>query len=415
MTIHFIWFGSTPHADLIAKVARKMRYLKMMFASEKNIAFYLWTTNNLQGTLHRGLDSQESLVRGWNLNVKTKDINELFNLNSSPYLSLEETNSLRNLFIKESFGSLSKMALAADILKMLILLHFGGLFMDAGLEINHEAITGTDDFIKFKKPVKLERELYDLNKGAIYSESAEVSDLKTRGESLLKKLAAHHLGFSYTIAPNRAKNPFDLQIMYSKKTHEADHFFAETLKRILNRFTGLNILTYKSDYQAQRAKRFGGNIVFKFKFGNTLYIVPKPGDVEAYTGVDFIAAAIELDNKHSGIIYRFLINYKADDIKVFPTSFVDFPGIYRKLSNPNYANWRDCYYTPYSAQNDTYESQNPYTIPTEVYKLVTDFFKKNSKKIQETYKSPEEVYDLEPKFSPNSLQNIILTKFPPRN
>jgi len=354
MKIHFIWFGSVPHPDLITKVARKMKYLRMMFADIPELTFYLWTTNNLKGSLTRGFISQEDLTGGWHLDIQIKDINELFN-RTSLHLSFDDTCSLKDLFIKESFGSLNKMALAADMLKMLILLHFGGFFMDAGLEIDYKAIS---------------------------------DELKTRGKNLLKKLATHPLAFSYTIAPNRAGNPFDLQIMYSRDTPVAKNFFGETLAKILGKFKS------DSDYQTKRKNRFGGNVVFKFRFEGKIYEVPKPGVVDAYTGVEFIAAAINMDKRYNGLIYKFIIMYKDHDQDVFPTLFSDFPGIYRKLANPNYANWRDCYYTPQSAQDDTYYSKSIYAIPPEIYKLATAFFNKNKTQIQDTHRSPREIYEL---------------------
>ena len=354
MKIHFIWFGSVPHPDLITKVARKMKYLRMMFADIPELTFYLWTTNNLKVSLTRGFISQEDLTGGWHLDIQIKDINELFN-RTSLYLSFDDTCSLKDLFIKESFGSLNKMALAADMLKMLILLHFGGLFMDAGLEIDYKAIS---------------------------------DELKTRGQNLLKKLAMHHLAFSYTIAPNRAKNPFDLQIMYSRNTHGAKKFLGETIAKILGRSKA------DSDYQTIRKKRFGGHVMFKFRFKNKIYEVPKPGEIDAYTGVEFIAAAMNLDQTDDGMIYRFLIKYKKNDLKVFPTAFEDFPGIYRKLANPNYANWRDNYYTPGNAQYDTFDSANPYAVPPEIYKLSTDFFNNYKNQVKETHSSPEKIFNL---------------------
>lgn len=369
MIIHFIWFGSAPHPDLIKKVARKMRYLKVMFADASNLHFYLWTTSDLKGSLNKGFASQEDLMGGWHLDIQTKDINELFRP-SSPYLSFDDTCSLKDIFIKESLGPLSKPALAADMLKMLILLHFGGLFMDAGLEIDHTAIS---------------------------------HELKTRGQNLLKKFTQFHLAFSYTVAPNRSKNPFDLQIMYSQNTPQAKSFFGEVITKILYRFkdspTYWDRFKNSPTYQTTRKKRFGGQIIFKFSFKGQIYEVPKPGEVEAYTGVEFISAAINLDKSCNGMIYKFIIMYKDSDQDVFPTLFSDFPGIYRKLTNPNYPNWRDCYYTTRNAQYDTYNSTKPYTIPPKIYKMVTDFFKdKNNKaEIENTNRDPERIYVLHEK------------------
>lgn len=303
MKIHFLWFGSIPHPDLITKVATKMRYLKTMFSNTPNLTFCLWTTSHLKDNLFNKFSSQKS---DRNLNIKIKDIDELFN-RTSEYLSIEEIYQLKKLFIEESFGSLAKRALAGDMIKFLILLHHGGIFIDAGLEIDS---------------------------GTIVSDK-----MQDNGTVLLNKLQSYDCGLSYTIAPNRYKNPFDLQIMYSNKANrKANLFFSKIIIGIVNEFKN------SKDYLKLREKR------------------KEKGGTIAYTGDIFMRSAMGIENNlkqktsmamasaitnNDPRIYKFMIRYKYRDKRVYPTLFTDFPGIYRKdASGQKYSNWRDAEYKP---------------------------------------------------------------------
>ena len=219
MFVHFIWLGSIPKAELIAKIAAKMRYLKAMFINRSNLTFYLWTTSDLKNPLLGRFASQEQLTEGGRLNLTIKNINELFGRSAFPYFSREEMFQLQNLFIKESSRS-STRAIGVDMLKFLILFHFGGFYMDAGLEI----------------------ESGDMSAEAI----------RNSGVALLKRLELYSYGLSYI--KNRVSYPFDLQIMYSKVNPEAQAFFAKVMTDIVSEYE--NDFRYDSKYNKARANIF---------------------------------------------------------------------------------------------------------------------------------------------------------------
>ena len=134
MEIHFIWIGNRPHPNIIQKILTKAKYLNTVF--NNNTCINIWTTNDLVNSINV-MCINDSF---YNTKMKIKIVDTLFKIDSydpnTTCLNNSDFKALYRAFISELKGAVSNIALAADILKFLILFHSGGLYVDAGLDCN---------------------------------------------------------------------------------------------------------------------------------------------------------------------------------------------------------------------------------------------------------------------------------------
>ncbi|PVZ70556.1 glycosyltransferase [Pelagibaculum spongiae] len=122
--IHRIWVGKTPSQDILTSIAAANLKIQAFWPNSGSAKCYLWTD------CHALLNNSRNTY-----NFEVRHINELLNISSlqknDPRL-FETTRSLVNLFIGRSF-----FAHAVDLLRLLALYKYGGLYLDFGFIFPH--------------------------------------------------------------------------------------------------------------------------------------------------------------------------------------------------------------------------------------------------------------------------------------
>lgn len=287
MNLHFIWFGSNPPQGLTAKIAAKMRYLNSMFNLVPNLTFYLWTMPNEMGVL----TSKFAAEHLGNLHIK--NIEDLFKQIRNPqHLTKDELKQLRALFLRESTGPISNKAVAADMIKFLTLLYFGGLYIDAGLDM-----------------------LFDGSSGV---------QLSKKGMELYNKLKGYD--YALTQLDNNCK-AVDLQIMFFSQNQNAKEFLINTIRMVLKLYP--NDTGKKYHY----SKEYDDIREFKFEYQKFF-----PVKAASYTGNSF--NAIYTSHRNHKLYYFIVDTYK--DFR-----FNDFPEIcIKNQKNQQYENYRTKIFIP---------------------------------------------------------------------
>lgn len=322
MIIHFIWFGSIPHPEVVARIAAKMRYLKSMFMQTSDLTFFLWTTPDLMVVLQSRFTNEHLPPKG-SLNLQMKSIDELFLKSALPHLSTDTIMKLRTLFIRESSGPISNKAVAADMIKFLALFHYGGLYVDAGLEIipyspNRSYLLPDD---KNGQIFSLtEQKLFNPEQTLSNNSDSELFVLQNKGKKLLNKL--HRYDYALTLI---SETSVDLQIMFFSEKKNSKLFLSEVINQVVG--ADGERLTYE-EYNEMREMKVQYNILQIRGY--------------SYTGVIYVDVYKKYRSIHRIYFFKTGSSYK----------FIDFSEIRLKSlsNNQMYENYRTKSYIP---QDDT--------------------------------------------------------------
>lgn len=117
--IHYIWIGSMLDLNkikhIINNTLKNTRGFKIIFWVDRNVKFYLYDTMAEFTTFENlGLSNDNK--------VEFKVIEEHYNI--------LKVNNNYSAFIRESHGLYKNNAAASDILRYMILYHFGGMYLD---------------------------------------------------------------------------------------------------------------------------------------------------------------------------------------------------------------------------------------------------------------------------------------------